>query len=70
MPFPFATEHCYPNSPTCWRGRRFVKAEEFDSFLASEVKERVSDAAFESEFEQDLQALATTQMSSQALVPS
>jgi hypothetical protein len=67
MAFPFKVENCYPTTPSCWLGRRFAGAEDFDSFLASDVKTRVSDAEFQNDFEQDLQALATTQMSSQAL---
>lgn len=67
MTFPFIVESCYPASGSCWLGRRIQNAQEFEAFLKGKVKARVTDSEFQNDFEQDLEALATTQMATSTL---
>src|ERR1700733_1854809 len=68
MPISMKIEKCYPaGTPVHWRGHRLSDATEFDVFLRGPVKARVSDADFERELADDLEALASTQMASETL---
>lgn len=51
----------------CWRGVVINNPAEFDLYLQGPVKDRVTDAEFEADFAADLQALATTEMATDAL---
>lgn len=69
MPISMKFEKCYPaGAEVHWRGHRLTEAAEFDVFLQGPVKDRVSDAGFEQELADDLQALASTQMASETLL--
>lgn len=59
----------YPQDETIvhWRGHTFTDASEFDLYLQGPVRSRVTDAAFEKQLAQDLQALATTEMGTATL---
>lgn len=69
MPIGFQFERIYPADETVlvWRGMRILDPAEFDLFLCGPVKDRVTDASFASAIEQDLQALATTDMETETL---
>jgi hypothetical protein len=69
MPISMKFEKCYPAGASLhWRGHRLTEQAEFDQFLQGPVKSRVSDADFDQELADDLQALASTQMASEALL--
>jgi hypothetical protein len=69
MPISMKIEKCYPKGASShWRGHRLTEPAEFDLFLQGQVKNRVSDAGFEQELADDLQALASTQMASETLL--
>jgi hypothetical protein len=64
MAIEFKVQREYPEDETIihWRGTRIVDPHEFDLFLCGPVKSRVADADFTAMIEQDLLALATTDM--------
>jgi len=70
MPLSIKVERCYPSDTSVkeWRGYRITDEAEFDTFLKGRVKSRVTDEEFEAALTADLQALTTTQMSSDALI--
>lgn len=69
MAIRFQIERIYPADETIlqWRGLQIVDPAEFDLFLRGPVRARVADASFASAIEQDLQALATTEMETTTL---
>ena len=69
MPLKLKVTKAYPNdlATDCWRGLVIDDHAEFDLYLRGPVWERVTDAAFETEFSADMDALATTGMASDTL---
>jgi hypothetical protein len=69
MPLTLTISQAYPalGVSQCWRGMSIGSVAEFDVYLRGPVKDRVNDTAFETDFTQDLQALATTQMATDTL---
>jgi hypothetical protein len=64
MAFELKAERIYPADKTIlhWRGMKIVDPGEFELYLRGPVKDRVTDAVFAHAIEQDLQALASTEM--------
>src|ERR1700733_1685719 len=69
MPLTLKITQAYPSAGVvqCWRGTTIDDPEEFDIYLRGPVWDRVTDAAVEADLAQDLQALATSDMSTQTL---
>ncbi|WP_417309845.1 hypothetical protein [Devosia sp.] len=69
MPLTLKFTKAYPNdlATDCWRGLVIEDHAEFDTYLRGPVWQRVTDAAFETDFSADLAALATTDMASDTL---
>lgn len=69
MPLSLTTTQSYPlpGVVQCWRGSILNDAGEFDVYLQGPVWDRVTDAKFEADLAQDLQALATTDMATDTL---
>lgn len=64
MPLALKIERCYPADLSVkeWRGYRLTEAAEFDAYLQTRVRKRVTDHELETALAVDLQGLATTQM--------
>lgn len=69
MVLSLAIEKAYPTAPAieCWRGYRIVDDAEFANYLRERVRVRLDDSEFEEQLQDDLTALAVTDLATETL---